>query len=339
MIEHRCTTVTVRMVLKAVESKGVDGDELLSLAGIDRESVEHPDGEVSVSQMHAFWKNAFRLSNDPFLGMHTAQHTEIGDYKCLDYLTLHAGSVGASIQNICRYTALINTWINWEIQERDDEISVCMTSNAGEISPQAYEFIFSIVIKRMRQVTTENWVPKCVCFPFQSPVDLQPHDNYFRTTIRYDAPVGELLISPKNWSEPLLTSDQQLMSVLDEHARMLLAQRARPDDFVGQVRKEIIRELHGGEPLRNRVAEKLDMSPRTLQRRLDKQGVVYADLVAEVRMTVAKNKLQACDLSLSEIGFLLGFSEQSSFNRAFKRWTRKTPQEYRREAWRVKSSF
>lgn len=332
MVEHRCTTVTVRMVLKAVESTGVDTDELLNLAGIDRETAEHPDGEVSFSQMRAFWQNAFRLSGDPLLGMHTAQHVEIGDYKYLDYLTIHAATVGASIQNICRYTALINTWINWEIQERNDEIAVCMTSTAGMISPHAYEFVFSFVTKRMRQIITEDWVPKLVYFPFPPPADSQPHNDYFRTALQYEAPVGKLVISRESWSEPLPSSDQQLMSVLDEHARMMLAQRPMPDDFVGQVRKEIVRELHGGDALRSNVAEKLSMSPRTLQRRLDKQGVVYADLVDEVRTELAKTKLQASDLSLPEIGFLLGFSEQSSFNRAFKRWTGKTPREYRREA-------
>lgn len=334
MVEHRCTTVTVRMVLKAVGSTGVDTDELLDLAGIDRQTAEHPDGEISFSQMRDFWKNAFRLSGDPLLGMHTAQHVEIGDYKYLDYLIIHAATVGASIQNICRYTALINTWINWELEVRDDEIDLCMTSKAGMIWPHAYEFVFSFITKRIRQVTTEDWMPKRVCFPFPSPSNSQAYKDYFRTTLQYDAPVGKLVISSDSWNTPLPSSDQQLMSVLDEHARMLLAQRPMPDDFVSQVRNEIVRELHGGQALRKNIAEKLDMSPSTLQRRLDKQGVVYAELVDEVRAELAKTKLQASDLSLPEIGFLLGFSEQSSFNRAFKRWTGKTPREYRREASR-----
>lgn len=331
MVQHRCTTATVRMVLKTVKSNGVDTDELLNLAGIDRETAEHPDGEVNFNQMRAFWQNAYRLSDDPHLGMHTAEHVEIGDYKYLDYLIIHAATIGASIHNICRYTALINTWLTWEIQEQENEFAVCMTSKAGAIWPHAYEFVFAFVTKRIRQVTTEDWTPMRVCFPFPSPTDSRAHKEYFRTTVQYDAPVGKLVISRNSWNEDLPTSDQQLVSVLDEHARMLLAKRPIPDDFVGQVRKEIVRELHGGDALRDKIAEKLNMSPRTLQRRLDRQGVIYADLVDEVRAELAKTKLQASDLSLPEIGLLLGFSEQSSFNRAFKRWTGKTPREYRRQ--------
>ena len=66
-----------------------------------------------------------------------------------------------------------------------------------------------------------------------------------------------------------------------------------------------------------------------MQRRLDENGIIFVDLLNEVRVELAKNKLKSSDLSLAEIGFLLGFSEQSSFNRAFKRWTGRTPREYR----------
>lgn len=334
MVEHRNTTITVRMVLKACESTHVDTDELLHLAGIDRKVVEDPDGEVSFSQMRAFWQNAFRLSGDPYLGIHAAQHVEIGDYKCLDYLTVHAATVGASMQNFCRYMILINTWIHWEIEEQNDEVILRMSSNAGAIPPHSYEFVFAIYTKRVRQITSDNWIPEVVHFPFPAPTNIQPHRDYFKTSVQYDAPVGEFVISRESWNEPVPNSDQQLYKVMDEHARMLMAQRPMPDDFVGVVRKEIVRELHGGEALRDTIAEKLHMSPRTLQRRLDENGVAYADLLDDVRSELAKAKLQGGDLSLAEIGFLLGFSEQSSFNRAFKRWTGKTPREYRREACR-----
>ena len=152
-----------------------------------------------------------------------------------------------------------------------------------------------------------------------------------RTDIEYDAPAAELVIAKDSWEQTLPNADAQLLKVMDEHAQLLLSKRILPDDFVGQVRKEIIRDLHGGEALRDTIANRLNMSPRTLQRRLEENGIAYAELLDEVRAELAKNKLQNSELSLAEIGFLLGFSEQSSFNRAFKRWTGKTPREYQRE--------
>lgn len=329
MVEHRNTTITVRMVLQACESAGVNTEELLKLAEIDRETVDDPDGEVTFNQMRAFWQNAFRLSNDAFLGMNAARQVKIGDYKCIDYLTLNAATIGDSIENFCRFMILVNTWIGWEFEKEADRVIVRMVPNAGVIPPHSYEFVLSMYVKRVRETTTEDWAPSLVRFPFPAPPDLQPHQDYFNTLIEYDAPAGELIFSKESWSQPLPNADAQLLKVMDEHAKHLLSQRVLPDDFVGQVRREIIRELHGGLASRDTIAKNLNMSPRTLQRRLEDNGVAFAELMDDVRAELAKNKLQGSDLSLAEIGFLLGFSEQSSFNRAFKRWTGKTPKEYR----------
>ena len=330
MIEHRNTTATVRLVLKACDAAGVDTDELLRLADIDRGTAENPDGEVTFNQMRSFWQHAFRLSKDPFLGMHATEHLQVGDYKCLDYLTLNAPSVGGSLSNFCRYLPLINTWINLKAEEADNGWVITMSPNAGVIPPHSYELVFSIFTQRMRQLTQDSWSPQEIHFPFSSPDNAAPHQQFFTTTIHYDAPVAEFIVSQEDWDTKLENSDQQLLKVMDDHARMIMSQRPIPEDFVGEVRRQIVRELHGGEANKENIAEQLHMSPRTLQRRLDNNGIAYADLLDEVRQELAKTKLQNSDLSLAEIGFLLGFSEQSSFNRAFKRWTGKTPREYRK---------
>lgn len=330
MVEHRNTTVTVRMVMKACEAAGVDTDELLATADIDRETAEHPDGEVSFGQMQTFWQNAYQMSGDPFIAMRAAELVEVGDYKCLDYLTVHASTVGKSLENFCRYMLLINTWIGWDIIKESDKVTLRMLASAGSIPPPSYEFVFAIYTKRVRMLTDEDWFPSAVHFPFPAPPDPQQHADFFKTKVQYDSPSGEFVVSLDCWNRELPGSDQQLMKVLDEHARMLLAQRPLPDDFVGKVRQEIVRDLHGGEATRDSIAKRLNVSPRTMQRRLDEHGVTFADLLDEVRAELAKNKLVGSDLSLAEIGFLLGFSEQSSFTRAFKRWTGKTPLEYRR---------
>lgn len=329
MNEHRNTTITVRMVLKACEAVGVDTDELLSIAGITREMANDPDAEVPFDTMRTFWKNAYRMSKDPHLALHAAEMVEIGDYKCLDYLTIHAPTVARSMENFCRYMALINTWIGWEVDSSDEGVALRMVPNAGVIPPMTYEFVFCIYIRRIRQILDQNWNAKMIRFPFPEPEDSSIHQNFFNTDIEYDSTKGELLISHACWEKPIPGGDEQLLKVLDEHARLLLESRPLPDDFIAQVKQAIVREMHGGDALRDTIANRLGMSARTLQRRLDEVGIVFTELLDEVRTELAKNKLKGSDLSLAEIGLLLGFSEQSSFTRAFKRWTGKTPREFR----------
>jgi AraC-like DNA-binding protein len=146
----------------------------------------------------------------------------------------------------------------------------------------------------------------------------------------YDASTTDFVVDRKSWDAELENADQQLARIMEEHARLLMASRPMPDDLVGQVRQQIVRGMDGSKATREDVAKGLHISVRTLQRRLDEHGIVFSDLVDEVRQELAKKHLQAGELTLTEIGFLLGFSEQSSFTRAFKRWTGKTPLEFRR---------
>ena len=330
MVEHRNTTATVRMVLKACEAANIDTDKLLKIADISRQTAEDPDGEVTFEQMRSFWHTAYKMSADPYLAMRAAEQIEIGDYKCLDYLTIHATTLGQSIENYCRYMLLVNTWIGWDIDKGKDNVTLRMRPSAGVIPPPSYEFVFSALTIRSRFLTDENWAPALVKFPFVTPPNPEIHRDFFNCEVQYEAPTGEYIVDIESWNKELPSGDEHLLQVLDEHARMLLANRPLPDDFIGKVKQEIIKDLHGGEATRDTIANRLNMSSRTLQRRLDEQGIAFANLLDDIRTELAKNKLQGSDLSLAEIGFLLGFSEQSSFTRAFKRWTGKTPLEYRR---------
>ena len=138
------------MVLKACEAAGVDTDALLRTSGIDRASAEDPDGEVSFEQMRIFWQTAYKMSGNPHLAMEAGQLAEVGDYKCLDYLTVHASTIGESLQNFCRYMLLINTWISWDIVIDKDTVTLRMLPAAGSLPPPSYEFVFTIYTVRLR---------------------------------------------------------------------------------------------------------------------------------------------------------------------------------------------
>lgn len=332
MVEHRNTTITARMVLRACESIDVDTDKLLETVGLERAVAEDPDGEVSFDQMRHFWQTAYQMSADPHLALRAGHLVKIGDYSCLDYLTLHASTLGQSLENFCRYMLLINTWIGWEIDKQKDEVILRMLPVAGTLPAPTYEFVFTIYATRARYLLDKNWTPKMVRLPFASPADPHVYADFFKAPVQYEAPAGELVVSIDDWNAPLPSANENLFKVLDEHAKLLLEKRPMPNDFVGQVRREIVHGLHGGEVTRDSIASKLNMSARTLQRRLDEHKLAFADLLDEVRAELAKNKLTGSELSLAEVGFLLGFSDQSAFSRAFKRWTGKTPKEYRKGA-------
>ena len=105
--------------------------------------------------------------------------------------------------------------------------------------------------------------------------------------------------------------------------------RPNPDDLVAQSQQEIMRALGDGEPDIETIADALAVSTRTLQRRLEERDLTFSKLVDQVREDQARNLVSSGGMSLSEIAFFLGYSDQSALTRAFKRWTGQTPKSFR----------
>ena len=114
-----------------------------------------------------------------------------------------------------------------------------------------------------------------------------------------------------------------------EHADLLLSRLPRGPDLVERTRRAIGGRLRGGDPSLEGVARELGISERSLQRRLSELGYTFNALADEVREATARLYLEQPDIALAEIAYLLGFADQSTFNRAFKRWTGVTPKQAR----------
>jgi AraC-like DNA-binding protein len=130
-------------------------------------------------------------------------------------------------------------------------------------------------------------------------------------------------------STPCLLPTRKLYRVLKRHVERMLRDAPRRDDLPGVVARAIGEAMREGEPRLERIAAKLAVSPRTLERRLKEHRASYKDLLDDTRRRFAVAYLKDRRHSLSEIAFLLGYSEVSAFNRAFKRWTGSTPAGYR----------
>ena len=149
---------------------------------------------------------------------------------------------------------------------------------------------------------------------------------------RFARPAPRLLVLREHWDRPVHGADPALFSVLEDHAERLLAELPAPEPpLVSRLRAVLREELRGGDVGVEHVARRLALGARTLQRRLEDEGVRFAEVLAELRTELARDYLREPGLSIAEIAWLLGFSEQSAFTRAFKRWVGTTPATYRKD--------
>ena len=183
-----------------------------------------------------------------------------------------------------------------------------------------------------RQVTPDDTTPTptSVSFAHRAPSSLDRHRDFFGCSLSFGADVDALHLDASFLDTPTRLGDEALseylLDRLDDELRTALAERS----IDARVRHVVANGLADGVPPMRLVARRLAMSERTLHRRLGDEGLRYQDIVVEVRRTVATAMLTTTDRSLVDIAFLTGFSDQSAFQRAFKRWTGSTPLAVRR---------
>jgi AraC-like DNA-binding protein len=325
--------VSSRALLDACARLGFDTGQILAAANLDPVTLQDPDARIPVEQADALWRKAYELSNDSNLALHAIEVLPFGAYRVIDFLAASAPTVGTALAKVSDYFPLINgvVCLPYVVGEHHVTFAVEAPSRPAAITRPYAEYTLAAVFLRTRLATSQPFPLMRVEFSHLPPADISEHERIFECPVRFGAETCRLVIARHVWDTPRAGSDPTLFSILDTHARMLLDQLPGASDLVGRVREAIQAELRGGSPQLESIARRLAMSPRTLQRRLKDEGVLFNDLLDAMRFRAAKSYLAQGDIAGSEVAFLLGFAEQSSFNHAFKRWAGQTPTEYRRQ--------
>jgi AraC-like DNA-binding protein len=170
--------------------------------------------------------------------------------------------------------------------------------------------------------------PIRVSFEHAATASLDEYRRIFACELAFGQPSTAIRFPLEYMSAPIKDKNPALRRMLDEHAEALLAQRSAADP-ARDIRDAIQRALVNGVPAIETVAGQMQVHTRTLQRRLGDLGLTYKQLLDDVRSSLALQYIKDPKLGLLDIAFLLGFAEQSSFQRAFKRWTGQPPGHYR----------
>jgi AraC-like DNA-binding protein len=325
-------SVSSRAMLDACARLGIDTDQILRAARLSRATVEDPDVRIPIEHVEAVWQKAYELSNDPYLALHAIEVLPFGAYRVIDFLALSAPTVGDALAKVSDYFPIIHDVVRlqYAVGNREVTFAAVAPSRPSTITRAYAEYVLAAVFLRTRIATNQRFRLQRVEFSHTRPPDIREHERIFECPVRFGAEACRMVIARDVWDMPRTGGNPDLFSVLETHARMLLNQRPAPAGIVARVHEAIEAELRGGDPKLESIASRLALSPRTLQRRLRNHGVLFNALLDATRFRVAKSYLAEADVAGCEVAYLLGFSEQSAFNRAFKRWSGLTVTEYRR---------
>ncbi len=333
MGEGTVATTSSRALLAACGPIGLDPEVLLRAAGLTAAQVEDPDARLPIAAVSALWSAALKESGDPGLGLRVALAVPFGAYRVIDFLAASAPTVGEGLVRVARYFPLINSALAWEITDDGSAKRLALTHPTipGRLPRPYAEYAVAVTILHCRRASGFDWPLIEVCFAFDAPPSSDAHVRAFGCPARFGGARSEFVIERSTWDTPSRAPSTELLRTLEDHAARMVESLEAKSVVQAQVARLIMEELEGGDPSLPKIARRMALSPRTLQRRLELEGSSFGDVLDRTRRELSEAYMKQRDLALTEIAYLLGFSEQSAFTRAFQRWYGVAPSQYRSE--------
>lgn len=316
----------------AAEQRGVSRKDLCAALGVDPARVDDPDAFIPGELIFRAWDEGARLTGDPDFGLHAGEATPMGTYDVLDYVVASSRTFGEALRAFARYYRLMTDHVELAFEAGPDVARIIQHVRvpASPGTRHAWECFLAAIIDRIRGGVGAAYAPKWVSFVHPEPADTSEHRRLFRAPLRFSQAHNEIAIERALAEAPIPSADPVLRSILARYADQLIV-KIPPSDDIAQLARSSVLELLASDASLERVAQRLKMSRRTLQRRLTDAGTSFQDVVDAARRELSLRYLDDPKVSLSEIAFLLGFSQPNAFHRAFRRWTGKPPATYRNE--------
>jgi AraC-like DNA-binding protein len=317
------------MVL-AADAAGSDVDDLLAEVGIGRGDLVDPEVRLPLVDVLALWDRIRERVGNRTLQLEAPSHLPVGAYKVIEYLIDASPTVGEAIGRFARFFCLIADYVRIFVEPGDGERRMGMTMADGSPAPPIFvEYTFAALTSRIRVRTRPRMRAMRVEFRHPPPQDASPYEALFLAPVLFDRSGDWLCFSNEEWTAPTERGDESLALIMEDHARILSDRLPGPRIGIVPEVRQVILEALPENPGADEVARSLHLSTRTLQRKLAEAGASFSEVSDAVRSELAKVYLSDRDVRISEVAFLLGFSEQSSFNRAFRRWTGQPPRRWR----------
>ncbi|HXQ71990.1 MAG TPA: AraC family transcriptional regulator [Pyrinomonadaceae bacterium] len=318
-------------ILKAAVARGVKAESLCEAVNFDPSVLEDPDSRMPFAQLVALYEKAAELTGDENFGLHIGESVALSAFDVVGYCALNSSTLGAAFARVARYHSIWTDGALFTLETADDTSAIVYRYSDPSILEhrQDSEMTLATVTTLCRNIATPDFTPAAVEFQHAAPANLTEHERLFNCPVKFGATTNRLSFPSAFLSLPIAKADASLCALLDRHAEELLTKYPPRDSLIDRVRTVIADEFRGGEPSVERIADQLGLTARTLQRKLQELGTSYNDVLDQMRRQLAMRYLREPQMAICEVAYLLGFSESSSFHRAFKRWTGVTPKEFR----------
>ncbi len=310
----------------------VDAVALLASVGLDAGGHWDPKAMLPAESYYGLLERIASQTDATDLPICVGASMRLDEYGALGLAFKAATTLGGSFQRVERYARLWTGVVEYELRaEPRGMLFILHRSGYRRLGLRlSNEATLASAVSIARQVCPVPVAPLEVLVQHPAPRSTASHADYFGCPIRFGADLDALLFSPETLAQPNILGDEGISRYLISHLDAELAEIAEEAPLVARARDTIAQALSEGMPRMADIARELGLSARSFHRRLSEHGMSFQTLTEATRRDLAEGLLRDESHSLAEIAFLTGFSEQSSFTRAFKRWVGMTPASYRK---------
>lgn len=327
-------TVLARSVRKIAEAAAPYGHvrDLLRSAGLDREAIQDPAYKIPYADMMMLTELAARAAKDVAFGLHIGERTDQRSYGVIGRAVMASPTLGDALHALTRYLPIWTDVGSFQLN-----LDRCVAHFQWKYSncslPESRhdcELSMATVVRLNRLSRGAEWHPREVWFQHAKPADVSEHARIFRAPVRFGMPANALLLDRRLLSIPLKNANPLVYKVTIAAAERLLFAASGEVNISHRVGSFIRQRLSSGEVSLEDAAKHLNLSRRTLQRKLRQESCSHRNLVEQTRRDLSRYLLLHTDATVTEVAYALGFSEPSAFHHAFQKWHETQPSAYRR---------
>jgi AraC-like DNA-binding protein len=324
-----------RGILSVSASRGVDVAGLMRESDVDERLLAKPGMRVPLDSVIRLWEHARRSTGDESFALHVAEFLPFGAYKTYDLLLATAPTIGDALVKAAKYNGFVNDAFRPTLQQRRDQVCIeyvnCVDPQCNP--PEYLEFIFACFLLRFRLTTGVALRPKELHFRHSPPRDSSELYRVFQAPIRFRQPVTRAFLDPSDFRIPQLFADAATSELLEHYIEATLHHPCADDDLIVALRGALQGLLSSERVTLAAAARRLGVGRRSLQRNLEARGTSFREVLRALRYELSLTLVKRRGVSMNDAAESLGFSELSSFSRAFKKWTGMSPQAYRRKPY------
>ncbi len=324
-----------------LEEYGIDPDPVFRRVNLDPDLLFESGARYPLASIAGLWREMERLIDDPCFGLKTADHYHPSHFGTIGYAMLASGSVRLGLERLMRYHRVVSDARFGEIIDDPDNSLMHVKLNWNEEEPWSAareDAALTFILSSCRINFKKRLDPRRVELTHDQYACLAAYEKYFNCRVRLERPAPLISFSLGDADKPLRSGDEHLAQyhdrIMEDYISLLSAVR-----LIRSVQKVLVNQLPDGMVSVDAVARELGMSTRKLQRELKLEGTTYQELLNRTRQELAQRYVRDISNDLTEVAFILGFADLSTFSRSFKRWTGLSPSRYRKSGRDEKKAF